>query len=59
LLADEPTGNLDEKTGGEILDLIAQQHRNGLTIVMVTHDEAIAARADRIVRLHDGRVEQG
>ncbi len=56
LLADEPTGNLDEHTGGEILDLIAQQHRNGLTIVMVTHDESIARRADRIVRLHDGRV---
>jgi lipoprotein-releasing system ATP-binding protein len=57
LLADEPTGNLDEQTGGEILDLIAQQHANGLTIVMVTHDENIARRADRIVRLHDGRVE--
>ena len=57
LLADEPTGNLDEKTGGEILDLIAQQHQRGLTIVMVTHDESIARRADRIVRLHDGSVE--
>jgi ABC-type proline/glycine betaine transport system ATPase subunit len=56
LLADEPTGNLDEKTGAEILDLIAAQHRAGLTIVMVTHDEAIARRADRVVRLHDGRV---
>jgi len=56
LLADEPTGNLDEKTGGEILDLIAKQHREGLTIVMVTHDPKVAARADRIVELHDGRV---
>lgn len=56
LLADEPTGNLDEKTGGEILDLIAEQHKSGLTIVMVTHDPAIARRADRIVRLHDGCV---
>jgi ABC-type Mn2+/Zn2+ transport system ATPase subunit len=56
LLADEPTGNLDEKTGNEILDLIAKQHRNGLTIVMVTHDLMIAKRANRIVRLHDGRV---
>ena len=56
LLADEPTGNLDEKTGEGILDLIAEQHRNGLTIVMVTHDPAIAARADRRVHLHDGRI---
>jgi lipoprotein-releasing system ATP-binding protein len=58
LLADEPTGNLDEKTGGEILDLIAEQHKSGLTIVMVTHDPSIARRADRIVRLHDGKVSQ-
>ncbi len=56
LLADEPTGNLDERTGAGILDLIAQQHRAGLTIVMVTHDPAIAARADRVVHLHDGRI---
>ena len=56
LLADEPTGNLDEATGSEILDLIAEQHRRGLTIIMVTHDESIAGRADRIVRLHNGRV---
>ncbi len=58
LLADEPTGNLDEKTGAEILDLIARQHRKGLTIVMVTHDSAIAERADRLVRLQDGRIEE-
>ena len=57
LLADEPTGNLDEKTGAGILDLIAAQHDVGLTIVMVTHDAAIASRSDRIVRLHDGRIE--
>ena len=57
LLADEPTGNLDEKTGAGILDLIAEQHRDGLTIVMVTHDPAIADRADRVVQLHDGRIK--
>jgi ABC-type lipoprotein export system ATPase subunit len=58
LLADEPTGNLDESTGGEILDLLAKQHRDGLTIVMVTHDTSIAKRADRVVELHGGRVTQ-
>jgi lipoprotein-releasing system ATP-binding protein len=57
LLADEPTGNLDESTGAEILDLITRQHQAGLTIVMVTHDPAIAGRADRVVHLHDGRIQ--
>ena len=59
LLADEPTGNLDEETGREILDLLAEQHRNGLTIVMVTHDRSIADRADRLVELHRGQVHGG
>lgn len=54
LLADEPTGNLDEKTGGEILDLLAASHEQGRTIIMVTHDETIAERADRCVRISDG-----
>lgn len=57
LLADEPTGNLDAVTGGSILDLLADRHRAGLTIVMVTHDKDVAARADRIVQLRDGRVQ--
>lgn len=56
LLADEPTGNLDAKTGREILDLLKQRHESGLTIVMVTHDSTVAAYADRIVRLEDGGV---
>lgn len=59
LLADEPTGNLDARTGGEILDLLAARHRDGLTMVMVTHDASVAARADRVVRLVDGRVQDG
>jgi len=58
LLADEPTGNLDEGTGAEILDLLTEQHKAGLTMVMVTHDRSIADRADRVVELHGGRVEE-
>ncbi len=57
LLADEPTGNLDAATGAEILALLEARHAEGLTIVMVTHDRAIAERADRVVVLHEGRVE--
>ena len=56
LLADEPSGNLDEHTGGEILDVLADVHRDGLTMVIVTHDRSIADRADRIVTLQDGVV---
>ena len=57
LLADEPTGNLDLKTGQSILDaMIEYRERAGLTMVMVTHDERIAQRADRVIRLVDGRI---
>ncbi len=57
LLADEPTGNLDSDTGGEILKILRTLNRQqNLTIVMVTHDGAVAAQADRIVRLAEGRV---
>ena len=59
LLADEPTGNLDSRTGGEILDLLGEEHRRGLAIVMVTHDASIADRADRTRWLRDGRVAEG
>ena len=58
LLADEPTGNLDEASGAGILDTLCELNRDdGLSIVLVTHDPAIARRADRIVRLATGRVE--
>jgi lipoprotein-releasing system ATP-binding protein len=55
LLADEPTGNLDSKTGNGILEALSALHEKGQTIVMVTHDERIADRANRIIRLVDGK----
>ena len=56
ILADEPTGNLDSSTEGEVLDLLDEFNRSGKTIIMVTHDDHVAARAHRIVVLKDGRV---
>jgi len=56
ILADEPTGNLDSKTGTEVLDLLDELHAQGRTIVVVTHDEHVAERADRTIRLFDGVV---
>jgi putative ABC transport system ATP-binding protein len=56
LLADEPTGNLDSKTAREIMDLFGELHQDGMTIIIVTHDPAIAAHCRRVVRLHDGRI---
>ena len=56
LLADEPTGCLDSKTGGEIVDVFQELREDGLTVFLVTHDSAVAARADRIVHVQDGRV---
>ncbi len=58
LLADEPTGNLDTAIGGEILDLLAELNEAGQTIVMVTHDEAVASRAHRRVHLSEGVIRE-
>ncbi|MCW8141150.1 MAG: ABC transporter ATP-binding protein [Planctomycetota bacterium] len=55
VLADEPTGNLDSRVGAEILDLFDRLHGEGVTLVVVTHDEGVARRAQRLVRLRDGR----
>lgn len=57
ILADEPTGNLDTKTSYEIMDLLEEIHKKGNTVIIVTHEEDIAKRAKRIVRLRDGIVE--
>ncbi|MEM7230433.1 MAG: ABC transporter ATP-binding protein [Planctomycetota bacterium] len=57
IMADEPTGNLDSKTGTAILDLIDDLHQQGLTIIMVTHDESVADRCERIIRLKDGEID--
>jgi putative ABC transport system ATP-binding protein len=56
VLADEPTGNLDTANGADVLRLLAELHRSGRTIVLVTHDPAVAARAARIVEMRDGRI---
>jgi putative ABC transport system ATP-binding protein len=56
LLADEPTGNLDSKTGDEIMLLFEELHRLGNTIILVTHEEYIAEHAHRIIRIRDGEV---
>jgi putative ABC transport system ATP-binding protein len=57
LLADEPTGNLDSRSGQEILDLFASLHRLGATLAVITHDPAVAARFSRVVSIRDGRIE--
>lgn len=56
ILADEPTGALDSKTGREVLAFMKQLHREGTTIVLITHDNSIAAEAPRVVRIHDGLI---
>ena len=56
LLADEPTGNLDSSSGGDIMDLFAQLWEQGHTMVVITHDAALARRTGRQIELHDGRI---
>ena len=56
ILADEPTGNLDSRSGIEVMKIIHQLHDEGRTIILITHDNGIAEEADRVIRIHDGRV---
>jgi len=58
LLADEPTGNLDSRTGREILNLFHRLHEQGNTIIMVTHDREVADQAQRIIQIRDGQIEK-
>ena len=59
LLADEPTGNLDTKSGGEVMDVFKRLNNEGLTIVMITHDPKIAGFAERVVKMLDGKIVGG
>jgi ABC-type lipoprotein export system ATPase subunit len=59
LLADEPTGSLDSVNATQVLDILSNVvKQEGLTLIMVTHDATVSARADRIVQMRDGRIEQ-
>jgi putative ABC transport system ATP-binding protein len=57
ILADEPTGNLDSKSGAEILSILLNLHKQGKTLIIVTHDDNVAKRSGRIIRLLDGRIQ--
>jgi putative ABC transport system ATP-binding protein len=57
LLCDEPTGNLDTKTGGQIMDMLTGLHDQGRTVIIVTHDPTVGQRAERTIRIKDGKVE--
>ena len=56
ILAEEPTGNLDSKSGHEIMEILDNLHSKGNTIILVTHEDVIAKRAKRIIRLFDGKI---
>ncbi len=58
ILADEPTGNLDSKTGEEIISLFQRLHAAGNTLVLITHEADVAVHAERVVQIRDGQIEQ-
>jgi len=59
LLCDEPTGNLDSKSAANVLEILGELTKGGLTLIVITHDESVAARADRRVRIIDGHLIEG
>jgi len=56
ILADEPTGNLDTKTGKQIMGIFHELHRSGVTVILVTHEMSVAAQAERVIRMRDGKI---
>ena len=59
IFADEPTGNLDTRAGARVFEIIRALHAEGNTIVLITHDEGLARKAQRIVRITDGKIDDG
>lgn len=57
ILADEPTGNLDSQSGNDVMELLSGLHKKGITIILVTHDESVAAYAERRIMMRDGLVK--
>lgn len=58
ILADEPTGNLDSHSGAEVMRILHELHREGRTVILITHDNEIAANAHRVIRIQDGQVTE-
>jgi len=58
ILADEPTGNLDSKSGIDVMRILHELHEEGRTVILITHDDKIAAQASRVIRVHDGKIVQ-
>ncbi|MFR8104050.1 MAG: ABC transporter ATP-binding protein [Clostridia bacterium] len=58
ILADEPTGNLDSKSGKEVMEMMQELHKEGKTIILITHDNNVAAEAERIIRIQDGKITE-
>jgi putative ABC transport system ATP-binding protein len=59
IIADEPTGNLDSQKGHEIMDLLEKLNKQGITLIIITHDMDVAKRAGRILSIHDGVMKEG